>query len=298
MATSRSLAIILAAFLWLVQVLATNHFVGIAASNSIGGTSTFTCRTQQQWNDLANTAKANGFRSIRIIGFDCNALDWASSAAQAAGLTILAGIYYTGSVASSRTSINNDVKTFLAACAKYGTGRYAGLTVGNEIYSDTLNNVIAEVDDVRNQLRAAGVQTPVSTSHTWVMIRDNPTILCRTDFVAANAHAFYDTNTVAAEAGDFVFKIVVPALQHACPGKQITITECGWPSRGSTNGVAVPSIPNERSALASLNCACRDDTSISVYAFEYDDQGWKANDNERSFGIDGKLNFGDIFASC
>ena len=72
----------------------------------------------------------------------------------------------------------------------------------------------------------------------------------------------------------------------------------GWPSRGSTNGEAVPSIPNERSALVSLNCASRDDTSISVYAFEYDDQDWKDNDNERSFGISGKLNFGDIFASC
>lgn len=134
MATSRRpIAIILASFFWLVQVLATNHFGGIGASNSIGGTSTYTCRTQQQWNDLANTAKANGFRSIRIIGFDCNALDWASSAAKAAGLTILPGIYYTGSVASSKTSINNDVKTFLAACAKYGTGTFAGLTVGNEV---------------------------------------------------------------------------------------------------------------------------------------------------------------------
>lgn len=152
-------------------------------------------------------------------------MEWASSAAKAAGLTILAGIYYTGSVASSRPSINNDVKTFLAAWNKYGAKRYVGLTVGNEIYSDTLNNVVAEVDDVRNQLRAAGVQTLVSTSHTWVMIRDNPTILCRTDFVAANAHAFYDTNTIAAKAGDFVFKVVVPALQRACPGKQITITE-------------------------------------------------------------------------
>ena len=48
MAKSRRLAIILAAFFWLVEVFATNHFVGIAASNSIGGTSTYTCRTQQQ----------------------------------------------------------------------------------------------------------------------------------------------------------------------------------------------------------------------------------------------------------
>lgn len=57
-----------------------------------------------------------------------------------------------GNVASSKSSIkfvanfslmsffllthstnSNDVKTFLAACAKYGTGTYAGLTVGNEV---------------------------------------------------------------------------------------------------------------------------------------------------------------------
>lgn len=49
--------------------------------------------------------------------------------------------------------------------------------------------------------------------------------------------------------------------------------------------MAVPSIDNERTALVSLNCASRDDPSISVFAFEYDDQLWKANDNERSFGM-------------
>jgi exo-beta-1,3-glucanase (GH17 family) len=47
----------------------------------------------------------------------------------------------------------------------------------------------------------------------------------------------------------------------------------------------VPSIDNERAALVSLNCASRDDPSISVFAFEYDDQLWKANDNEQSFGM-------------
>lgn len=73
--------------------LATNHFAGIAASNSIGNTGTYTCRSQADWNSLAAYAKNNGYKSIRITGFDCNALDLASSAAAGQGLTVLAGIY-------------------------------------------------------------------------------------------------------------------------------------------------------------------------------------------------------------
>ena len=76
-----------------------------------------------------------------------------------------------------------------------------------------------------------------------------------------------------------------------------TIFRSGWPSRGSTYGVAVPSVANERDALINLNCASRDDTTTSVFAFEYDDQLWKPNDNERSFGMFGKLTFNDILSA-
>ena len=62
--------------------------------------------------------------------------------------------------------------------------------------------------------------------------------------------------------------------------------------------MAVASIDNERTALLNLNCASRDNTSIPVFAFEYDDQLWKANDNERSFGIFGKLAINDILSAC
>lgn len=63
--------------------------------------------------------------------------------------------------------------------------------------------------------------------------------------------------------------------------------------------MAVASIPDEQAALVNLNCASRDDTSISLFAFEYDDQLWKANDNERSFGIFEKLAVNDIInTSC
>jgi len=55
------------------------------------------------------------------------------------------------------------------------------------------------------------------------------------------------------------------------------------------NGVAVASVADERTTISKLNCASRDNPSIPIFAFEYDDQLWKSNDNERSFGIFGKI---------
>lgn len=106
-------ATLLSAFLFSLcsLVAAGNHFYGIAASNSESGQSTYTCRTQadvgytplqnvpftehslKQWGTLAQTARSNGFSSIFITGFDCNALTLASQAAQDNDLTVIAAIY-------------------------------------------------------------------------------------------------------------------------------------------------------------------------------------------------------------
>lgn len=121
--------------------------------------------------------------------------------------------------------------------------------------------------------------------------------MCGADFAGANAQsvfflqdsscserirsAFFD-GSPSSHAESFISGTVVPALRAACPGKDIRITESGWPSRGGQIGAAVASINDERTALQGLNCAAR---GVTLYAFEYDDQLWKGNDNERSFGM-------------
>ncbi|KAG6846434.1 hypothetical protein H0H93_013995 [Arthromyces matolae] len=101
--------------------------------------------------------------------------------------------------------------------------------------------------------------------------------------------AFYDGNTAAQDAGNFLQNTVIPSLTQACPNAHIIISETGWPSDGSPNGAAVPSFENEASAVASLNCAAKAEGAVSVYAFEYDDSTWKASQgadaNEQSFGL-------------
>lgn len=72
----------------------------------------------------------------------------------------------------------------------------------------------------------------------------------------------------------------------------------GWPSEGRNNSKAIASLEDQRTATLNLNCACRDDRSVTVYAFEADNQMWKDNDNERSFGIFAKIVLPPIFEVC
>ncbi|PPQ78052.1 hypothetical protein CVT25_015597 [Psilocybe cyanescens] len=289
------------------QAYATNNFYGMVAANAIGGKTPYTCRTQADWNTLAKTSKANGFKSLRIVGFDCDALSRASKAAATYNLTVLAGIYIHKTVTEAKKQIDDEVQIFMYNYWRYGASRYVGLTIGNEV-NDTTYNIMQRVYDVRGYLRMMGVTTPVSTVHTWVRIRDEPG-LCGADFVAANAQneadvmrlcrsAFFDGARTSRQAGDFLFKLAVPSLQKKCPGKKLIISETGWPSEGRNNSKAIASLNDERLAILNLNCACRDDRSVTVYAFEADNQMWKDNQNERSFGIFGKLELPSIFDIC
>ncbi|KAJ7488388.1 hypothetical protein FB451DRAFT_984563, partial [Mycena latifolia] len=114
---------------------------------------------------------------------------------------------------------------------------------------------------------------------------ENPS-MCGADFVGANAYAFYDPPSTSSTANNFLLNIVLPAIRNTCLGKLVFITETGWPSRGGKVGAGVASVQDELIMLQGLNCAAQNTTR---YAFEYNDQLWKSNDNERSFWIWGKI---------
>ncbi|KXN81818.1 hypothetical protein AN958_03671 [Leucoagaricus sp. SymC.cos] len=208
----------------------------------------------------AQVSKSSSFKSVQILRFDYNALMMASSATALAGLTVIAGIYFD---MSDHSTVLLTHTMLSIAVGQFGASCYVSLTIGNEVSSNsfiTLNHCHQH-------------------SHT---------------------HAFYDPNTLADQMGNFVIHTIVSMLRSTCSsGKQIIITESSWLLHSSSNRFAVASLGNEHSALLNLNCACQDDCSVLVYSFEYDDQLWKENDNERSFGIFGKFNLnGDVFAPC
>ena len=83
-------------------------------------------------------------------------------------------------------------------------------------------------------------------------------------------------------------------------GTNTSVNRSGWPSRGAINGAAVPSLANEANALSSLHSEARRNQAVPIFAFEYDDQLWKVNEDERSFGILGRGGIGSraIASSC
>jgi exo-beta-1,3-glucanase (GH17 family) len=164
---------------------------------------------------------------------------------------------------------------------KYGADRIEGLTIGNEV-NDAPTNIMQKVQEVRGHLsNAIGYDGPISTVHNWFEVMNNP-ILCDGDRVTINAHAYFDGNVTAENAGSFIGDVVLPNIRKVCAPyagvNDIIITQSGWPSRGDTLGVAVPSIENEAAALASLNCFAGG--GIPIFAFEADDSTWK---NGREF---------------
>jgi len=278
------LRFLVALFFLTHSAFAANNFYGISISsfNANGQ-----CRSADEWNSVVSNAKNNGYRRFRIYGNDCGTtFDLATSAAKAYGLPVLIGIWVDGTIASSATSINNDVAAFVNVVNKYGTSNVDGLTIGNEV-NDTPTNIMQKVWDVRGYLNnIIGYKGPISTVHNWVEVMNNP-VLCDADRVTVNAHAFYDGNVQAANAGNFISDTVLPNIKRVCAPysavNNIVITESGWPSRGGNNGAAVPSLANEQAALRSLNCVSK---STSVIAFEAEDSTWKSgSDNEKSFGI-------------
>jgi exo-beta-1,3-glucanase (GH17 family) len=99
-----------------------------------------------------------------------------------------------------------------------------------------------------------------------------------------NCHAFFDSNTVAQDAGNFV-KSQVDLVQKAC-NKRVVVTESGWPHQGDPNGKAVPSPENQRIALDSI----RKNFDHDIFLFNAFDSTWKSDwassfNAERFWGI-------------
>ena len=162
------------------------------------------------------------------------------------------------------------------------------VVIGNEIVNQggNVNLVAAAVNSARGILQIAGFTKNVVAVDTFTAHQEYPQICQASDYCAVNAHAFFDPNTQASDAGSFV-KNVISKIQNY--GKPIIVTESGWPYEGSANGVAVPSVANQQAAIASLKSAFAGNPG-GLFLFQAYDASYKQPGNfgvEPYFGIYG-----------
>lgn len=242
-------------------------------------TSSGGCKAVSDIETDLQTIYGQGFQCIRLYGTDCNQIQNVLTAMSSTGCSfkLFLGIYDLSS-ASSETSalisaMNSDWTDVIT------------ISVGNEPVNQGLATpatVISTTASVRSQLRAynprfqgancsAGYTGPVVAVDTFIAIYNNPSLCQASDYVAANAHAYFDGTVAASGAGAWVAQ-QASKLASVCGGKGVLITETGWPSAGNANGAAIPSKANQATAKAGI-LSSMGNKCVLFSAF---DDAWKA----------------------
>lgn len=236
------------------------------------------CKSSSQI--ASEIAQLSSYDIIRIYGVDCNQVD-AVMLAKGSSQKIFAGIYDVSNIESGIETLATAVK------ANGGWDHVHTVSIGNELVNSgaaSPSQIQQYVETGKSALKAQGYTGPVVSVDTFIAVINNPELCKYSDYVAVNAHAFFDGYVTADQAGKWVL-LQIQRVYTACGGdKSVFITESGWPSKGDTNGVAVPSKENQEAAISSIKNTCGDST-ILFTAFN---DLWKADgayNAEKYWGI-------------
>lgn len=150
------------------------------------------------------------------------------------------------------------------------------VNIGNELVNDGLasvSEVVAALGTARATLYPAGFMGRIVTVDVFDTILANPQLCYVSDYCAANCHAFFDNQITSSQAGGYVSGILAQITQQI-PGKEVMITESGWPWSGNANGAAVPSVADQQAAIGSLRSAFANNPA-SLILFDSFDDPWK-----------------------
>ncbi|KAL4955679.1 glycoside hydrolase superfamily [Aspergillus filifer] len=233
-------------------------------------------KTQDQVTSDIN--KLHHYSYIRIYGVDCDQTKKVATAARQHNQKVFAGVY-------DLQDLHSNLKTIVDS-AHPELGTIHTISIGNELVNRNQNSVadvVKAVGDARTYLRTLGYKGPVVTIDTFSKVLEHPVLCSVSDYCAANCHAFFDAHQTPHTAGSYVHDIA-QQLQDISGGKRTLITESGWPHAGQSNGVAVPSPENQKTALQNLRQAFKGRKSDLVLFSAFDD-GWKV-DNQWTFGAE------------
>ena len=220
-----------------------------------------------------------GYGVVRSYGTDCNQVPNMMNAAKSKNMKIMLGVFDIDNAAAEAGALVNGVKA-----AGGDWNMVHSVSVGNEHVNSgkaTSAQVVAALQTVKGTLKGAGYNGQVAIVDTFSATIQHPELCQASDYAAVNAHAFFNDQTSADEAGKWL-QGTVQDVKAKCSGKDVIVTESGWPSQGSSNGAAVPNKQNQQTAISSLTKAFSDGGLFLLSA--YNDH-WK-EDFAGSFGCE------------
>lgn len=238
-------------------------------------------------SDLASI-KAKGFTTVRLYATDCSGLENVGAACEANGLKIILGVFIEGSGIGGAAQQVSDIAAWGSA------GHWSTVTmivVGNEAIFNgfcSAEELAGFISSSKATWAASGYSGAVTTTEPLNILQASGSALCGVmDVVAANIQPFFNSGITADQAGDFVASQLW-AVGQVCPGLTAYNLECGWPTAGSPNGMAVPGTSEQATAISSIMSQVGANTVFFSFANDY----WKA---EGSFGVEQSFGCSDLF---
>lgn len=196
--------------------------------------------------------KNKGIERIRIYATDCDSLNSVQPACKELGLRIVQGVWIgTLGVDHARNQLNDLIKN-----ANGDWSIYDSIIVGNE---DVANGYISGADllsavkEFRGTLQSNGYQGSVIIAETTEAYLGNADHLCDSSFpyIGLNAHSYFASSFAAEQAGEFV-NTQKGLVSGVCGRSDIWISETGYPHKGDSNGLNIPTKENQAAAVNSL----------------------------------------------
>ncbi|KAG6012746.1 hypothetical protein E4U54_007313 [Claviceps lovelessii] len=244
------------------------------------------CKTAQDVDSEIGTIASAGFTTVRIYSPECNALELVGNACKKHGIAMIVGVFVKASGCDITTP---DIKVQVDALVAWNMWDIVSLVVvGNEAMQNgycTPQQLNKLVGDVKSEIGAkyTGPYTISETLNVWLR-PDVQVALCPAiDVTGANIHAYFNSQITCANAGVFV-KGQIDILRTVCPGKQVINLECGYPSGGKANGLAIPGPEQQAAAIKSI----RETSGHMTVFFDFQNNLWKTEgvcECEKKFGI-------------
>jgi exo-beta-1,3-glucanase (GH17 family) len=123
------------------------------------------------------------------------------------------------------------------------------------------------------QVKAAVPGVKVAYVDAYYLFCEHPRLVEACDVLTINCYPFWEECSL--EHSIAYMKEMVARVERVAGGKQIIISETGWPSDGTNVGAAIPS---ERNALLyALNTfAWTNSAGLELFYFSSMDEAWKA----------------------
>lgn len=210
---------------------------------------------------------------IRFFGLDRNQSEVVAGAKRL-GFKVAVGAWISSDQESSQKQIDELIKLIKAKKVDLAV-------VGNEVL-DAANGVsqaelIAYIHEVKVAAKGHIAVTTAAGPAVW---QSKPELVKAVDVIGLNVYPFWAKTSIDSALEDFTASYA--SVKSLAGGKQVIVTETGWPSAGGSNGNAVGSLANAQQYLNAVSVYTMEH-SIPLFWFSAEDEPWKTK-YEQQFG--------------